>query len=164
MRKPRGGPNTILGPDVRDFLYELHAHGVAFVLVGGYALAAYGVVRATSDIDFFFRRTMDNVERLCSALQAFGAPPNVIDPVHLLAPDTTIQFGVPPERIDLLGTLDGVDFEAVYAEAIELQIDRIPLRVISLADLRTNKAATGRPRDLSDLELLPLPDPPPATP
>jgi hypothetical protein len=80
VSKPaRGENNDALSQDFLDFLTCLNEHGVDFVLVGGYALAIHGVVRATGDIDFMYRRTKTTVRRLCAAMEDFGAPPEVID-------------------------------------------------------------------------------------
>ncbi len=158
--EPGGHANDALNPDFRDFIVALNARRVDFVLVGGYAVGAYGVVRATADIDFLYRRTRGNVTRLCQALTDFGAPSIVIDAEALLQPDTVAMFGSPPRRIDLLGDISGVDFDAVWAGSVVVHIDTLPLRLIGLAELRQNKAATGRRKDKADLKLLPLPDTP----
>ncbi|MHB1172729.1 MAG: hypothetical protein ACYCZY_09605 [Lacisediminihabitans sp.] len=78
----------------------------------------------------------------------------MIDPAALLAPDTVTMFGAPPLRIDLLGDISGVSFEQVWAGSVDLVLQDEPLRVIGLAELRANKAATGRPRDIDDLRRL----------
>ena len=79
-----------------------------FVLVGGYAVGVHGVIRATGDIDFFYRRTEGNVKRLCAALADFGAPEEVINVDDLMRKEIVTQFGKPPLRIDLLNAIDGV--------------------------------------------------------
>ncbi len=153
--KPGGNRNDALSPDFRDFIDSLNSAQVDFVLVGGYAVGAYGVVRATSDIDFLYRRTASNVERLCQALRDFGAPPIVINSAELLRKDSVAMFGTPPQRIDLLSDISGVDFDAVWAGSKVIRIDSLPIRLIGLAELRLNKAATGRSKDKSDLRQLP---------
>ncbi|MHB1264340.1 MAG: hypothetical protein ACYC1S_07990 [Gemmatimonadaceae bacterium] len=155
MTTSRGtGPNDTFAPDFLDFIASLNEGAVDFVLVGGYAVGVHGVVRATADLDILYRRTGDNVERLCRALHEFGAPPHLIDPAALLAPDTVTMFGAPPLRIDLLGDISGVSFEQVWAGSVDVVLQDQPLRVIGLAELRVNKAATGRPRDIDDLRRL----------
>ena len=135
-------------------LGELNRHKVDYVLVGGYALAVHGIVRATGDIDFLYRRTESNVSLLCAALDDFGAPANVIDNNALMKPGVVTQFGEPPQRIDLLNSIDGVTFEKVWSGAIRTVIDGQKVRVISRADLTTNKSATGRKRDDDDARKL----------
>ena len=137
-----------------DFLLCLNDKKVDFVLVGGYALGVHGVVRATGDIDFFYRPTQKNVRRLCLAMLAFGAPENVIDETALLAPDTVTQFGQPPYRIDLLNGIDGVTFAETWKGADQREIDGHQIRVIGLRELRKNKSATGRKKDEEDIRRL----------
>ena len=153
--KAIGNGNDALSADFRDFITALSGRQVEFVLVGGYAVGAYGVIRATADIDFLYRRTPANVARLCDALRDFGAPRNVVDAESLLTPDTVVMFGSPPHRIDLLGDISGVDFEAVWSGSRRIVLDGLPLQLIGLAELRRNKAATGRAKDKADLRQLP---------
>jgi predicted nucleotidyltransferase len=152
--EPGGEPNNALNRDFRDFIHELNTQLVECVLVGGYAVGAYGVIRATSDIDFFYRRSPDNVERLCNALVSFGAPPVVIDRATLLTPGSVVMFGAPPRRIDLLSDLTGVDFDLVWSASSRIELDGLPLQLISLHDLMANKAATGRAKDKADVTQL----------
>lgn len=153
-RKPESASNDELSPDFTDFVSALNGQHVDAVLVGGYALAVHGVVRATADIDFLYRRTAPNVRRLCAALREFGAPENVIDETALLIPETITQFGHPPHRIDLLGDIDGLTFNQVWKGAAVVTLDRQKVRVIGRAELLVNKMATGRPGDLDDVRRL----------
>lgn len=156
MKTPPGVAfNERLAPDFRDFIVALEQHRVDAVLVGGYAVGVYGVVRATSDIDFLYRRTATNVERLCRALEVFGAPPSAIDAKALIAPDMVTMFGVPPLRIDLLSDISGVEFAAVWRGSQIVTLEGTSIRVIGLAELRANKASTGRAKDRADLRKLP---------
>ncbi|MEO6864387.1 MAG: nucleotidyltransferase [Gemmatimonadaceae bacterium] len=147
--------NDRLVPDFLDFVICLNVRKVEFVLVGGYAVGVHGFVRATGDIDFFYRRTEANVRRLCVAMEDFGAPSNVIDFETLMTPATISMFGRPPYRIDLLGDIDGVSFDQVWTGCTEIVLDGEQLRVIGLAELRANKMATGRKKDREDLRKLP---------
>jgi predicted nucleotidyltransferase len=142
--------------DFRDFIRALNAHGVEYLLVGGYAVGMYGHVRATTDIDFFYHRTPENVARLVAAMTTFGAPLDVIDPDHLATVDGVTAFGAPPTRIDLLASISGVTFEQAQADAVAVDIAGDTLRVIGLAALRINKQASGRKRDREDLKRLPV--------
>lgn len=150
IEEPRGA----LSPDFLDFIVTLIENKVDVVLVGGYALAVHGVIRATGDIDFLYRCTPANVSRLCAALREFGAPENIIDEQALLQPDIVTQFGQPPHRIDLLNAIDGVTFEEVWKGAERTDIDGNRVRVIGHRELERNKAATGRKKDLSDIRAL----------
>lgn len=149
-----GEDNNALSPDFLDFIACLNDRDVDFVLVGGYAMGVHGVVRATADIDFLFRRTNRNVARLCAAMDDFGAPPEVIAEDALMTPDIVTQFGQPPYRIDLLNSIDGVGFREVWAGAARITIEGQKMRVIGLDELRKNKAATGRRKDAEDVRRL----------
>lgn len=155
-----GRPNQVGDPafpaDFLDFIQALNASGVEYLLVGGYAVGIHGHVRATSDIDFLYRPTPENVARLVEALRHFGAPPDVIDPTHLATPDSVTAFGVPPTRIDLLATISGLTFDQATAGALQIEVAGESLPIIGLAALRANKQASGRERDLDDLRRLPL--------
>jgi predicted nucleotidyltransferase len=143
-----------LPPDFRDCIEALNEHRVRYVLVGGYALGAHGVVRATGDIDFLYDAGPANVERLCAALLAFGAPDRFIDPPFLRSPDAVTQIGVPPHRIDFLSAIIGVTFVEVMAGSERIEMEGLQFRVIGLAELRKNKAASGRAKDRNDLRRL----------
>ena len=153
-RKPAGEPDGSLAEDFLDFIACLNDAGVDAVLVGGYALAVHGVVRATGDIDFLYRRTPANARRLCAAMTAFGAPETIIDPEALMTPDIVTQFGREPFRIDLLNAITGVSYANVLAGSIEVDVQGQTVRVIGSHDLRANKFATGRKKDLSDARAL----------
>lgn len=140
--------------DFRDLLAEFESGRVEFLLVGGYAVAFHGRPRATKDIDLLLEGKPDNLRRAAEALARFGAPPNVIAAVTTLKDDEIVFLGQPPLRIDLLRSIDGVDSETLFRNAIRTVIDGVPLRVISLDDLIANKAAADRPQDRLDRELL----------
>lgn len=142
--------------DFRDFIHELNAHAVDYLLVGGYAVGMYGHVRATTDIDFFYRTTPENVDRLIHALAAFGAPESVVNREQLAAPMGVTQFGEPPVRIDLLSDITAVSFDEAQVDAVTIEIAGERLPVIGLAALRKNKQATGRKKDRDDLKRLPM--------
>lgn len=146
--------NSDLAPDFRDCIQCLNDHGVAFVLVGAYAVGWHGVIRATGDIDFLYKPSQDNVARLCAALRDFGAPEALIDPVFLASPNAVTQMGVPPIRIDLLASITGVSFDAVRDGAETVELAGLRLLVMGLRELRINKRAAGRAKDRDDLRRL----------
>jgi predicted nucleotidyltransferase len=155
MSKHAGGDaNDGLSPDFLDFIVCLNEHHVDFALVGGYALGVHGVVRATGDIDFLYRRTSKNVYALCGAMNDFGAPPEVIDEASLITPGIVTQFGSPPYRIDLLNEIDGVTFAEVWNGATTIPLGGRKMRVIGLTELKKNKNATGRKKDEEDVRRL----------
>ena len=146
--------NLALPRDFRDFVRLLQAHGVEFVLVGAYAVGAHGRVRATGDIDFLYRASAGNVQRLCDAMRAFGAPAHLIDPEFLQRGGSVTQIGNAPRRIDLLESISGVTFDAVWSRAIQSGIDGETMPVISFEDLLVNKRSTGRKKDIQDAKFL----------
>ena len=145
--------------DFIDFIHALNEHGVEYVLVGGYAVGMYGHVRATTDIDFFYRRTPENITRLVAAMTAFGAPTHLIDSDHLATENRVTAFGAPPTRVDLLSSISGVTFEQAEAGAVVIEIAGERLPVIGLHELRANKQASGRKKDRDDLKQLPVASP-----
>lgn len=143
-----------LPPDFRDLLAELDGEGVEFVLVGGWAVAFHGRPRATKDIDFVLRGSAENLERTARALGAFGAPASLCSAVREMQPTDVVYLGQPPLRVDFLREIDGVGTEDLFARAVNVTLDDVPLRVVSLDDLIANKRAAGRPQDIRDAEFL----------
>jgi predicted nucleotidyltransferase len=148
----------MLNKDFKEFAELLNAKRVDYLVVGGYALAAHGHPRYTGDIDFWVDPSADNLNRLIKALAAFGFASLGLSAKDF-TPDTVVQLGQPPRRIDLLTHIDGVDFAACFARRETLQIDGISLNIIGLTDFKTNKRAAGRLKDKADLESLDGPPP-----
>lgn len=148
----------MLNRDFREFVELLGSTRVEYLLVGDYALAAHGRPRYTGDIDFWVNPTPENADRLMHALSSFGF--GGIGPTRndFLQPDAVVQLGYPPARIDLLTAIDGVSFRECYARRRILKIDDVELSLIDIEDLRANKRASGRLKDLADLEALEDPD------
>lgn len=148
--------NNQLSPDFKEFIELLNAQGVEYMIVGAYAVARYGVVRNTGDIDVWVNATMENAARLVQVLKDFGLASLGHTAADFTEPDVIIQIGVPPFRIDVLTDIDGVSFLDCYPNRQEGMLDGVPVFVISLNDLRRNKASTGRAKDQEDLRLLTL--------
>jgi hypothetical protein len=144
-----------LPPDFSEFLRLLAEHDVQYLLVGGYAVGFYGYVRATADLDVWIRRDHENAVRMVRALKAFGFDLDTLQPNLFLQPDRVIRMGVPPMRIEVLTSVSGVDFDTCYAEKVIERWDDAKVHVISLRHLKQNKRASGRAKDLSDLDYLP---------
>ncbi len=144
-----------LPPDFRDFLKLLNSHGVEYLLVGGYAVGYYGYPRATADMDIWIARTPQNAEKLVAVLREFGFNPPELTPDLFLKENRVIRMGVPPFRIEIVTSASGVTFEECYAARTLAVIDDVPVNIISLLHLKENKRATGRHKDLDDLEHLP---------
>ena len=143
-----------LPPDFRDLLEAFASAGVEAVLVGGYAVAFHGRPRATKDIDLLLDGRPENLAAAARALDAFGAPANVVRATASMKPSEVVFLGQPPLRIDLLRTIDGVDTAQVIERAEAFELDGVPFRVIALDDLIANKRATGRPLDAEDARFL----------
>lgn len=147
----------MLNRDFREFVGLLDAHRVDYMLVGGYALAAHGHPRYTGDIDFWVSPAPANLDRLLAALADFGFGSLGLKASDF-APDSVVQLGRPPQRIDLLTRIDGVEFDACFARRQLVDIGEVRLSLISLEDLESNKRASGRMKGLADLESLADPD------
>ena len=147
-------------PDTRAFLGALAAKEVRYLIVGGEAVILHGHVRLTGDVDFFFARDRENLGRLFSALEEFwaGDIPGVESPADLAPEGLVIQFGHPPNRIDLVNDIDGVSFDEAWAGRVDAVVPtesgEVLLTFIGLEALVKNKRASRRPKDLDDLAYL----------
>lgn len=144
-----------LHPDFKDFLKLLNSHGVNYLIVGGYAVGLHGYPRATGDMDIWIGVSESNASKTASALREFGIPEENVSEELFLDKDKIIRMGVPPVRIEVITGASGVDFSECYSRKELIEIDGVPLNFISLKDLKTNKRACGRHKDLEDLEHLP---------
>lgn len=140
--------------DFAEMLCALSEAGAEFLIVGAHALAAHGVPRATGDLDVWVNPTPANAQRVLEALAAFGAPLGDLTLDDLTKPDTVFQIGVVPSRVDILTGLSGIEFEEAWPRRIVLDLDGTQAPVLGREDLVRNKRATGRPRDLADLDSL----------
>lgn len=140
-----------------DFLDPLRAfndHDVRFVVVGAYALAVLGRPRATGDLDVWIEASAENAPRVIAALAAFGAPLTDVAEADFARPGIVFQMGLPPVRIDVLTQLSGVEFADVWPRRILVQFGSVSVGVIGRDDFIRNKRATGRLKDLGDIESL----------
>ena len=140
--------------DFRDLFAELNAAGAEYLVVGAHALAAHGHVRATKDLDVWIRANPENAARVHRALAAFGAPLHSLSVEDLAGPGLIFQIGMPPVRIDVITSIDGVEFEAAWQERMVSSYADQPVSVLSRRHLIENKKASGRLQDLADVELL----------
>lgn len=141
--------------DFVEMLSALSAAGARFLIVGAHALAAHGAPRATGDLDIWTCATPDNAARVIDALRRFGAALFDLTIDDLSRPDTVFQIGLPPSRIDILSSISGVDFDHAWSNRLQITIGDLDVGVIGREDFIANKTATGRPKDLLDLTLLP---------
>ena len=147
-----GGREIGLAADFRDLLRAFVAHDVRFLVVGAYALAIHGRPRATGDLDLWIDATPANARRTHVALSVFGAPVRDLDVVDLAAPGVVFQIGLPPLRIDVLTAVSGVRFVDAWRRRVRAVFEGVPVWVIGAKDFVTNKRATGRLKDLADIE------------
>ena len=144
-----------LTADFREFLRLLNANRVEYLLVGGYAVGLHGYPRATIDLDVWIQASDENAARVLSSLLAFGFDVPSLEPRLFVDPRSIVRLGVPPFRIEVMTSIDGVAFEPCRPRAVAFDLDGVIVPVISLADLKINKRAAGRHKDLADLENLP---------
>ena len=145
----------LLTDDFKEFLRLLNANRVDYLLVGGYAVGLHGYPRATVDLDVWVSATPDNAERILQALRAFGFDLPALEPRLFIDPRSIVRLGTPPFRIEIMTSIDGVEFDPCRRRPSVFDVDGVPVPVISLDDLKTNKRAAGRHKDLADLDNLP---------
>lgn len=144
----------MLNEDYNDMLRCLAAESVKFMLVEAFALAVHGYPRATMDMDVWVMPSPENAEAVIRALGRFGAPLHSISNADLQRDDTIFQIGVAPRRIDIITGATGLVFEETYARSESVDVDGLTIRVPSVDDLIINKTASGRLKDLADVEVL----------
>ena len=141
----------LLPPDFREFLRLLHSSNVEYLIVGGYAVGYHGYPRPTGDLDIWISNTPANAERVHRALEEFGFD----CPLAVLLQDNqVVRMGISPFRLEVLTTIDGVKFSECYRERVRGLIDGVEVTLISLPRLLQNKKASGRSKDITDLENL----------
>ncbi|MCB0739214.1 MAG: nucleotidyltransferase [Bacteroidetes bacterium] len=144
----------ILNQDFKEFIKLLEEHEVRYMLVGGYATAYYGYPRFTQDIDFWIWTDSENAKKIKRVLIEFGFSSLSLSESDFETSKNIIQLGYPPNRIDLLTSIDGVDFEMAYPNHELFESEGLRIKFIGLEDLIKNKKATGRLQDLADVEML----------
>jgi len=140
--------------EYKEFLRLLIDEKVDFLLIGGFAVAHYGFIRNTQDIDFFFRNEEPHRRRVRKVLENFGIESHLIDDEIIATPGKVLRIGVAPIRIELLNRISGVTFEEAWKTRSELLVDDLKVPVIGRAELLKNKKASGRTKDLLDVEEL----------
>ena len=141
-----------MNQDFIDLLRAFVAADVRFLIVGAYALALHGRPRATGDLDVWVDATPDNARRVVRALSEFGAPMMEISEADFASPGVTYQIGLPPGRIDILTDLTGLIFSDAWPDRVRRAFGDVEVDFIGRAWFIRNKRATGRPKDLGDIE------------
>ena len=143
--------------DYKDLLSVFHAHGVKYLVVGGFAVIYHSQPRFTRDMDLFIKADAENAKAVYAALAEFGASLQDIRPEEFADPNSFFRFGRDPKGFDVLPTIPGVDFDAAWEKRIEVLIDPasgLKANFISAADLLASKLASGRPQDLADADAI----------
>lgn len=146
--------SLLLNPNYKDILSIFNEDHVDYLVVGAYALAAHGLPRATGDIDIWIDCRAGNAHRVWHALAKFGAPLSELKETDLIRPDLVFQIGVAPSRIDILTSINGVQFTDAWKDRLETEVEGIRVHVIGRAHLIINKKAARRPQDLVDVARL----------
>ena len=144
----------VLNKDFREFIQLLNDHDVLYLVVCGYAVAFHGYPRYTKDIDLWIWLDKSNTEKMLQVLEDFGFGSLDLTVDDFLDTEQVIQLGYPPNRIDLLTDLKGINFKECYSSKVEVTIEDTTINFIDLISLKKNKKATGRHQDLADLENL----------
>lgn len=140
--------------DFRDFLKLLNANRIRYLVVGGYAVAYHGYVRYTGDLDIFVELSRENAERMTRALHEFGFDLPEVKPSLFLRRGKIIRMGYEPMRLEILNEIDGVTFEECYQRKQIARVSGLRINFIALPQLLKNKRASGRQKDLADVEAL----------
>ena len=141
--------------DFKELLSAFNEHRVKYLIIGGYAVAVHAQPRATKDLDLFIQPSAENAKAVFAALAKFGAPLGDLRPEDLIDPNVFFRMGTPPQMVEILTRISGVEFDQAWEHRIEAVIDeRTGLKafVISADDLIANKTAFGRPYDLADAD------------
>jgi hypothetical protein len=143
-----------LSRDFHELLECFARNDVRYLIVGGWALAAHGHPRLTKDLDVWVWAESSNARALLEALDEFGFGDLGLRTEDFTEPDMVIQLGYPPNRVDLLTTPTGVDFEGCWSDRLEIDMDGVLVPFIGLEGLKANKKASGRPQDIIDVAIL----------
>ena len=143
-----------MNSDFKDLLRLLAEREVKFLVIGGYAVMHYAEPRYTKDLDIMIGTDAENSKKVFAALGEFGAPLETVTPLDFCTPEVFFQIGLPPNRIDMIVTVPGVDFESAYMRRGMMTIGELQVPVIGRDDLIKAKLMAGRPQDLVDAGLL----------
>ena len=141
-----------LPQDFKELFELLNSNRVRYLLLGGYAVSAYGYPRTTNDIDLFVADDSDNIETLIRSLSDFGFP--TLDSTAFSEPRSMVEMGVEPMKIQIMNFADGLDFERAFSRKHAMRVEDIVINVVAKEDLIENKKAVGRYKDLADVERL----------
>lgn len=141
-----------MNQDFVDLLRAFVEHDVRFLIVGAYALALHGRPRATGDLDVWVDATRENAGRVVRALASFGAPMDQVSEADFSSSGVVFQMGVAPGRIDILTALTGLTFDEAWPSRVRESLGGVEVDFIGREAFIRNKRATGRMKDLGDIE------------
>ena len=141
--------------DFLDFLRLLKTHNVKYLLVGGYAVSYYGYPRLTMDMDIWIKTSSKNAKNIVKAIREFGFGTADLSAELFKERGNIVRMGVKPQLIEVLTSISGVEFDECYSRCTVANIEKVEINFISLDDLKKNKLAANRPKDISDLNYLP---------
>jgi len=142
-----------LAQDFEDFVKLLNKHTVAYMVVGGYALALHGKPRHTGDLDIWISISEENAKKMLKVIKDFGMSSLGLKKTDFLKPGYVTQIGYPPLRIDILNSIDGIEFNDAFKDVQRVILDDdFEIAYIGLSDFIVNKQATGRSKDLADIK------------
>jgi len=144
-----------LPQDFKEFLKLLKEHDVRYLLIGGYAVGFHGYPRATADMDIWVAIHPENANKIVTVLKEFGFDLPELSPQLFLQKNQIVRMGVPPVKLEISTSISGVEFDACYEKRIVAELDGVEVNLIGLNDLKVNKKASGRSKDITDLENLP---------
>jgi predicted nucleotidyltransferase len=142
----------ILAKDFEEFVALLNKHDVEYMVVGGYALAFHGKPRHTGDLDIWINISEQNAEKLLLVIKEFGLASLGLEKADFLNSGYITQIGYPPLRIDILNNIDGLEFKEAIKNKESIDVDGLLINYIGLHDFITNKKASGRSQDLTDIK------------
>ena len=148
-------PKIKLAADFSDFLKLCLQNEVRFMVIGGCAVIHHSRPRYTGDVNLWVDSSPENANRIVTVLQEFGFPPDTVSTEMITDGEKIIRMGFEPMRLELFTRIPGIEFSGCYERRDQVKVGRMMVPFISLEDLKINKLASGRPKDLQDLEELP---------
>lgn len=148
--------SNIFNEDFRDFIDALNKQDVEYMIVGGYAVILNGYRRSTSDMDVWVNVTSENHQKLLKAYLDFGLPTSDINADNFLQNEDidVFSYGIPPVCIEILKKVKGCDFDEAFKISNLYDENGILIRFIHINTLIQAKKASGRFKDLEDIEKL----------
>jgi hypothetical protein len=145
----------LLPPEFKRLLSALSLNKVEYLVVGGYAVIFHGYVRTTGDLDVWVALNLENAAKVEAAIRSMGFNPPGLKGDWFVRKGAVLRIGQEPLRFDIINDIDGVTFAECYARRVQADLDGVQVSIISLSDLKANKRASGRNKDLADLDYLP---------